>query len=139
MPGPASNNWKPVDARMLIGGDWISGNQRIDVFNPARPDELVGTIVRGTSSSVERAIAAAKAAQPQWAAKTYSQRAEILAKVLDRLGDDIDERRVLFVRENGKTSAEAKGELMGLPLRQRLTLELAPELDKGTDLPAPNG
>src|SRR5215471_2360263 len=140
MPGPASNNqWKPVEARMLIGGDWVSSNQRIDVFNPARPDELVGTIARGTPAMVERAIAAAKAAQPEWAAKTYSQRAETLAKVLDRLSDDIDERVVLFVRENGKTSAEAKGELVGLPVRQRLTLELAPELDKGTELPAPNG
>jgi len=124
---------------MLIGGDWVSSNQRLEVFNPARPDELVGTIPRGTPSMVERAIAAAKAAQPAWAAKTYSQRAQILAKVLDRLSDDIDERVVLFVRENGKTSAEAKGELVGLPLRQRLTLELAPELDKGTELAAPHG
>src|SRR5262245_4755319 len=140
MPGPASNNhWSPVHAGMLIGGDWVSSNQRIDVFNPARADELVGTIVRGTPSMVERAIAAAKAAQPAWAAKTYSQRAQILSKVLDRLGDDIDERVVLFVRENGKTSAEAKGELVGLPLRQRLTLEMATELDAGTQLSAPHG
>src|SRR4029077_14242145 len=30
-------------------------------------------------------------------------------------------------------------ELVGLPLRQRRTLELAPELDAGTELAAPNG
>jgi acyl-CoA reductase-like NAD-dependent aldehyde dehydrogenase len=109
------------------------------VFNPARPDELVGTIARGTPTMVERAIAAAKAAQPAWAAKSYVERATVLSRVLDRLGDDIDERVALFVRENGKTSAEARGELAGLPVRQRLTLEMAAELDRGTQLAAPNG
>ena len=58
------NGRRPVHANMLIGGEWINSNQRIEVFNPARPDELVGTIPRGTPENVERAIAAAKAAQP---------------------------------------------------------------------------
>jgi acyl-CoA reductase-like NAD-dependent aldehyde dehydrogenase len=124
---------------MLIGGEWINSNHRIEVFSPARPDELVGTIPRGTPENVERAIAAAKAAQPAWAAKTYGERAQILWRVLERLGDDIDARTALFVRENGKTTPEAKGELAALPQRQKLTLELAAELDRERELDAPNG
>jgi acyl-CoA reductase-like NAD-dependent aldehyde dehydrogenase len=124
---------------MLIGGEWIGGSQRIEVFSPARPDELVGTVPRGAPDDVERAIAAAKAAQPGWAAKSYSERARILAPVLERLSGDIDERAALFVRENGKTTPEARGELAGVPSRQRLTLELAAELDQPHEADAPNG
>ena len=54
----------PFHARMLIGGEWIDRAERIEVKNPARPDEVVGTIVRGTPKDVDCAVAAAKAAQP---------------------------------------------------------------------------
>ena len=133
------NERRPFHAGMLIGGEWTGGAQRIDVFNPARPDELVGTIPRGVPTDVEHAIAAAKAAQPGWASKSYSERARILTPVLERLAGDIDERTALYVRENGKTTAEAKAELSGVPARQRLTLELAAELDQRNELGAPNG
>jgi acyl-CoA reductase-like NAD-dependent aldehyde dehydrogenase len=124
---------------MLIGGEWTTGVQRIDVFNPARPDELVGTIPRGAPDDVKGAIAAAKAAQPSWASKSYSERAQILAPVLQQLADDLDERTVLYVRENGKTTPEAKGELTGIPSRQRFTLDLAAELDERHQVDSPNG
>jgi len=124
---------------MLIGGEWANSDRRIDVFNPARPDELVGTIPRGAPGDAECAIAAAKSAQPDWASKTYGERAKIIAPVLERLAADIDERAVLYVRENGKTIAEARGELAGVPARQRLTLELAEELDHRREVESPHG
>jgi acyl-CoA reductase-like NAD-dependent aldehyde dehydrogenase len=124
---------------MLIGGEWTNSNQRIEVFNPARPDELVGTVPRGAPDDVERAIRAAKAAQPDWASKSYIERAQIIAPLLERLAGDIDERAILFVRENGKTTAEARAELAGVALRQRLTLDLAAELDHRREVEAPNG
>jgi acyl-CoA reductase-like NAD-dependent aldehyde dehydrogenase len=124
---------------MLIGGEWTDSNRRIDVFNPARPDELVGTIPRGTPDDVERAVAAAKAAQPAWARYSFSERAKFLAPLLERLAEDIDKRAALFVRENGKTTAEARAELAGVPARQRLTLELAAELDLRHDVASPDG
>ena len=71
MPTTISRNeWKPIHAGMLIGGEWTSGAQRLEIFNPARTDELVGTVPRGAPDDVERAITAAKAAQPAWASKT---------------------------------------------------------------------
>ena len=133
------NEWRPVHARMLIGGEWSNSGERIEVFNPARSDELVGTVPRGAPDDVERAIMAATAAQPDWASKSYSQRAQIIAPMLERLAGDIDERAVLFVRENGKTTAEARAELAGVAARQRLTLDLAPELDRRHEVESPNG
>ena len=133
------NEWRPVHARMLIGGEWTDSAQHIEVFSPARCDELVGTVPRGTPEDAERAIRAAATAQPGWASKTYTQRARIIAPVLEALARDIDQRAALFVRENGKTTAEARGELAGVPSRQRLTLELAPDLDQRREFDAPNG
>ena len=135
----STNERTPIHARMLIGGEWISSAQRLEVFSPARPDELVGTVPRGVPSDVERAIAAAKTAQRLWGSRSYSERAQILAPVLEKLASDIDERTALYVRENGKTSAEAKAELSGVPARQRLTLDLAAELDRPHEFDAPNG
>lgn len=129
----------PIEANMLIGGEKAGGRQRIEVRNPARPDEVVGTIVRGTPADVDRAVAAAKAAQISWASRSFADRAQVLSRALDRLGDEIDERAALFVAENGKIRADTKGELLGVPARQRLTLELAPELDAARELSAPNG
>ena len=104
--------------------------------NPARPRELVGTIVRGTPEHVQDAVAAAKRAQAAWAALTFAVRAEVLAKALSRLEEDIEPRAVLYVRENGKPLAEARGELADVPKRQRLALAYATQLDVGRLLPA---
>jgi acyl-CoA reductase-like NAD-dependent aldehyde dehydrogenase len=129
----------PITEYMLIGGERVDGPVRIEVRNPARPDDLVGTIVRGTPEHVNQAVAAAKAAQAAWAARTFAARAAILGSALSHLENDIDRRAAVFVRENGKPLAEARGELMSVPKRQRMALEYAPELDAGRSLAAPQG
>jgi delta 1-pyrroline-5-carboxylate dehydrogenase len=74
----------PIAEYMLIGGRRVDGPHRIEVRNPARPDELVGTIVRGSPEHVNQAVAAAKTAQPSWAAETFAARATVLASALAR-------------------------------------------------------
>ncbi len=129
----------PITEYMLIAGKRVDGPARIEVRNPARPDELVGTIVRGTPEHMDQAVVAAKAAQPAWAAKTFAARAAILATALTRLENDIDRRAAVFVRENGKPLAEARGELASVAKRQRMALDYAAELDAGRNLAAPHG
>jgi acyl-CoA reductase-like NAD-dependent aldehyde dehydrogenase len=129
----------PIHEPMLIAGKRVDGPVRVEVRNPARPDDLVGTIVRGTPEHVDQAVAAAKAAQPAWAALSFTRRAEILAAGIARLENDIDRRAAVFVRENGKPLAEARGELMSVPKRQQLALGYAAELDAGRSLAAPHG
>ncbi len=124
-----SNEIAPVHGRMLIDGAWVEGSARLEVRNPARPEELVGTAARATNDDIDAAVAAAKAAQPAWAAKGYRARAALISEALKRLEADVDARAVLYSRENGKTLAEAKGELASVYLRQRLTLDLVDELE----------
>ncbi len=134
-----SANPAPVHASMLINGERVNSNTLIEVYNPARKDELVGTVPRGTPQDVEAAIAAARKAQPAWAKLTFAQRAEALGRALKKADEGMAERAALFVRENGKTLGEAKGELAGVSKRMEMTLELAGELDKPREMDAPNG
>ena len=129
----------PIHASMLIGGQPVNSNKLIEVFNPARPDELVGTVPRGTPDDVAAAIAAARKAQPAWAKLSFKERAAVLARALKKADENIPARAELFVRENGKTLTEAKGELAGVGKRMELTLELADELDHPREMDAPNG
>lgn len=129
----------PVAANMLIGGEWVDGPAHIEVRNPAHPSEIVGTIVRGTPADVNRAVAAAKAAQPAWAAAGVRERAAAIARGLDAVAEGLDERVVLYTRENGKTLTETRGELGGLADRMRVNLEYVDYFDGHKDIPMPGG
>jgi acyl-CoA reductase-like NAD-dependent aldehyde dehydrogenase len=132
-------NFAPLELGMLIGGETVEHGPRIEVRNPAHPKQVVGTIVRGDPDQMRQAIAAAKDAQPAWAAMSFKARAEIMARMLDGVDEAIDERAVLFVRENGKPLADAMAELKTVVIQGRLTLELAAEVNEDRELPAPNG
>jgi acyl-CoA reductase-like NAD-dependent aldehyde dehydrogenase len=133
------NSEAPIEEGMLIAGNRIDGTDKIEVLNPARPDELVGTIVRGTTDHVDAAVRSAKSVQPTWAAMTFVQRAAALHRALTRLESDVHRRATVFVRENGKPLAQARGELLGVPKRQKLALEYASQLDAGRQLASANG
>jgi acyl-CoA reductase-like NAD-dependent aldehyde dehydrogenase len=133
------NSETPIDESMLIGGKRIDDVNRIEIRNPARPDDLVGSIVHGTPEHVNQAVAAAKAAQPAWGALTFTQRADVLRRALFRLENDVDRRAAVFVRENGKPLAQARGELLSVLKRQQMALDYAPQLDTERQFAAPNG
>jgi len=137
--GSHANRAPPVHEDMLIAGARVDASARLTVYNPARPDELVGTIPRGTPDYVDRAVAAAKQAQPSWARLSFTERAAILQMALENVAVDVDRRAPLFVRENGKTLAEAKGELGSIIQRQKMALSFASELDAAKALAAPRG
>lgn len=128
-----------IHTKMLIGGRWEGGQDRIEVRNPADPDQVVGTAVRGTAVDALRAIAAAKASQPNWARHSFVERAKLLDEALDRFARDTELRARLYARENGRVLGEALGELRGVPIAQKLTLELAAVLDAGRQHKASSG
>jgi Aldehyde dehydrogenase family len=133
------NTEAPIVEDMFIDGKSVDGRERIEVRNPARPEELVGTIVRGTPDHVDQAVAAAKSAQPAWAALSFVQRADVLRRALARLESEIDRRAAVFVRENGKPLAQARGELLSVPKRQLTALDYAPQFDAERTYTAANG
>lgn len=139
MKGTAVQDGRTYDASLLIGGAKRNSARRLTVYNPAHPCQIVGTVGLATATDIDDAVSAACAAQPAWAAQTFVDRAEALARICDRLGEDIDRRAKLYVRENGKTLAEATRELADVPSRARLTLSLAAGLDHQKELSAPDG
>lgn len=135
----ASAQESRLDLAMLIGGRAVTADDRLEVRNPARPANLVGTVPRGAPMHVEAAIAAAKQAQPGWAARSFTERAAALASALECVTVDIEARARTYVQENGKTLAEARAELSDIVPRARHTLALADELDAAAVLPATHG
>jgi acyl-CoA reductase-like NAD-dependent aldehyde dehydrogenase len=128
-----------VHETMLIDGARIDRPDRLEVTNPARPSEIVGTIARGTPEDIDAAVLSAKAAQPGWARQGFRERAAILERGLAKLEEGLEERAVLLVRENGKPLQQARDELMSVIRRQRLALSYASQLDEGRQLKAPRG
>ncbi|MFF1384950.1 aldehyde dehydrogenase family protein [Arthrobacter sp. NPDC058288] len=99
-----------ITARHLINGEWL-GEADTERMNPARPGELAALSPSGTAADVDAAITAAAAAQPGWAALPAPSRGAILITA----GNLLIERQTAIaedlVREEGKTLAEAKGEV----------------------------
>jgi succinate-semialdehyde dehydrogenase/glutarate-semialdehyde dehydrogenase len=80
------------------------------VNNPASGDKL-GVIPNMGSAETKRAIAAASAALPAWAAKTAKERAGILRRWFDLMVQNEADLATLMTAEQGKPLAESKGEI----------------------------
>ncbi|MCX2748810.1 aldehyde dehydrogenase family protein [Arthrobacter sp. MI7-26] len=94
----------------LINGEWC-GEPETERINPARPDELAALSPSGTAADVDAAITAAAAAQPAWAALPSPARGAILMTAGNLLADRQSAIAEDLVREEGKTLAEAMGEV----------------------------
>lgn len=98
--------------RNHIAGEWVDGRTAADNINPSDTRDVVGLYARADAEQAAEAIAAAHAAQPRWAASTPQQRFD----ALDAVGSELLARRAelgdLLAREEGKTLAEAVGEVV---------------------------
>ena len=95
-----------------INGEWVAGSGVRDNINPSDITEIVGHYAQADAAQTRDAIAAAKAAQPAWAATTPQQRADILEKVGLELVARKDELGKLLSREEGKPLAFGIGEVL---------------------------
>ena len=95
-----------------IGGKWenASGGATHDVVNPAT-HEKIGTVPDMGAAETRRAIEAAKAAFPAWAAKTAKERAALLRGWYELMMANQEDLAILMTAEQGKPLAEAKGEV----------------------------
>src|SRR5579872_6286564 len=95
-----------------IGGQWenANGGATCDVTNPAT-GEKIGTVPDMGATETRRAIEAAKAAFPAWAAKTAKERGTILRRWHDLMLANQDDLALIMTAEQGKPLAESKGEI----------------------------
>lgn len=109
----------PVETQLFINGAArpASDGGTYDIYNPARPSELVGRAASGTPEDVEAAMQAAHRAFPAWAALGYDERADLLRRVAAAITQDmaeVDARARLFTREHGKILRETHLEISRL-------------------------
>ena len=100
----------PVEVRHLIGGEW-TGSAEAERRNPARPDEVVAQIAVGGSDDVEAALSAAANAFRAWRNTAAPARGAILGRAAELLTSRSADVGRALCAEEGKTLAEATGEV----------------------------
>ncbi|WP_194420881.1 aldehyde dehydrogenase family protein [Microbacterium abyssi] len=100
----------PALAQHLIGGALL-GDAEKERRNPARLEQVAVLSPSGTAADADSAISAAVAAQPAWARMPLPARGAILLKAAEILRERTPQVAADLVREEGKTIAEATGEV----------------------------
>ena len=97
----------------FIGGRWVTAtaDDSVDDVNPADPADVLATVPLSSARDADRAIAAAADAFPAWRATSPIRRGQILLRAARILEDRAEELARLLTREQGKTLAEARGEV----------------------------
>jgi aminobutyraldehyde dehydrogenase len=98
--------------RAFIGGEWVdaASGETMPVLNPATA-EVIAEVPRCDAEDVDRAVAAAAAALPEWLETTPAERAEVLLKLADVLDANAEELAELESRNVGKPVPYARDEL----------------------------
>lgn len=94
-----------------IAGAWVAGEKAVENRNPSDFSDLIGLYAQASVTQLHEAAAAARDAQPIWAATGLEAR----AAVLDSIGRELMSRSAelgrLLSREEGKPLAEGVGEV----------------------------
>lgn len=98
--------------QLFINNEFIesNSNETMDVINPAT-GEKIDTITFATKDEVNQAIEKSKQAQLEWEQIPQPTRAEHVKLLIPLFEQNKDELAQLYVKEQGKTLAEAQGEI----------------------------
>ncbi|HJN60046.1 MAG TPA: CoA-acylating methylmalonate-semialdehyde dehydrogenase [Alphaproteobacteria bacterium] len=95
-----------------INGQAVAGQsgRMGDVFNPAI-GEKIGEVPFAGTDEVAKAVAAASAAAPEWAATPPIRRARMIFKFKELIEARMDEFAAIVTREHGKVLSDAAGSI----------------------------
>jgi 1-pyrroline-5-carboxylate dehydrogenase len=97
--------------RNYVDGEWRDGAATFEVRTPIDRDVVLGTFATGTVADVDDAVAAARAAQPAWAATPWRERLAILRRAAELISDRLMDESAIMSFEVGKNRIEALGEV----------------------------
>ncbi|PWR09785.1 aldehyde dehydrogenase family protein [Micromonospora acroterricola] len=98
-----------------IGGETVAGSAgTLPVVNPATGD-VVAETPAGTAADVDRAVTAARAAFPAWAATTPHQRADVLHRLAAGLAARQEEIATAITSEMGSPIGMSRTAQVGFP------------------------
>ncbi|MCL4488627.1 MAG: aldehyde dehydrogenase family protein [Chloroflexi bacterium] len=97
----------------LIGGKWVesSTGATFETRNPAAVDEVLGVFPMASPLDASNAIAAAQEAFCAWANTPPPNRGAILDRASQLIAARLEDLAITLTREEGKTLAEARGEV----------------------------
>lgn len=96
---------------VIVAGRRVTDRQQVPSVNPARPSQIVGRWACATAEDADRAVAAARAAQPEWAAVPVAERAAKLRAAADEMEKRRFELNALEVFEAAKPWVEADADI----------------------------
>ncbi|MFJ5998680.1 NAD-dependent succinate-semialdehyde dehydrogenase [Streptomyces sp. NPDC092370] len=103
---------RDVPKQLFIGGGWqdAESGRTLSVDDPATGEELC-RVADASPADGQRAVDAAVAAQPAWAATAPRVRSEILRRAYDLIIERTEDLALLMTLEMGKPLAEARAEV----------------------------
>lgn len=101
---------------LYIDGSWVdsTGEGSIKVINPAN-EEIIGSVPVGSAADVEAAVAAAKAAFPEWSKTSVEDRVDYLNKLSLAIKERTEELTELITSEVGSPINYCRGAMVGTP------------------------
>jgi aldehyde dehydrogenase (NAD+) len=120
--------------RMLIDGALEAGSATFDVINPAT-ESVIAQAPDATPDDLDRAVAAARAAFPGWAATPIAERKAALSALANAIWANADDFKRLLTLEQGKPHSESGGEVMGAGywLQANTVLDLPETVNEDSD------
>ena len=100
-----------VPSRALIGGDWVEGSGGSFEVRSPHSREVVNVVTRCDASDVDRAVAAAREAQPGWAAMPLIDRVKILRRINQLFLERAEPIARMVSLEIGKTITDSREEV----------------------------
>ena len=99
----------------FIGGSSFASGERpegriAEVFDPNQ-GQVQAHVRLGTAADLQKAVDAAKAAQPAWAATNPQRRARVMFKFRELVEKNMDDLAHLLSSEHGKVLADARGDV----------------------------
>jgi lactaldehyde dehydrogenase/glycolaldehyde dehydrogenase len=103
--------------RQFIGGQWVDSTVKewIEVENPAT-GAVIASVPRGGEDDADRALVAAREAQPAWEALPPQSRGQLLRDLARLILENRERLARVVVAEQGKPIQEARGEIEGAAL-----------------------
>ncbi|GAA0408529.1 benzaldehyde dehydrogenase [Microbispora corallina] len=103
---------RPADSRLYIDGAWRpSASGQVGDVEEKATGARIGGYALGDERDVDEAVAAARAAQPGWAALAAPERASYLRKMADYLREHYEELVTQSMRETGGVRAKGEDEV----------------------------
>ncbi len=115
--------------KMLIDGELVDSQKRIDVVNPA-DESIAANIPVATEDDLNKAVESAKVAFNDWKRTSLAERRACLSKLIEALDANSEALAQILTQEQGKTLADARDEVMyaGAFAGYYLTVDLEPEV-----------